>query len=157
MVIRPLDDPIRCAQSAVADLRPICLGYVGIGMNSFGSPPLNSYSLPIDTYGLYQTVLKLFSWLQKCFRPSVCPSDTDMMTNTAIEAIASSSGNKSEINISAVVVSGEKLFQFYITCVSSFSPAYYPFLTAFVFAARRERYLSSYPSRTGETLMEPTK
>ena len=43
MVIRPLDDPKWCAQSVVADLRPLCLGYVGIGMSSFGSPPMYSY------------------------------------------------------------------------------------------------------------------
>ena len=32
MVIRPLDDPIRCTQSVVADLRPLGLGYAGAGM-----------------------------------------------------------------------------------------------------------------------------
>ena len=37
MVIRPLDDHTWCAQLVVADLRPICLGYVGIGMSWFGS------------------------------------------------------------------------------------------------------------------------
>ena len=44
MVIRPLDDPTWCAQSVVTDLRPLCLGYVyvGIGMSSFGSPPMGS-------------------------------------------------------------------------------------------------------------------
>ena len=30
MVIRPLDYPTLCAQSVVADLRALCLGYVGI-------------------------------------------------------------------------------------------------------------------------------
>ena len=31
MVIRPLDDPTRCAQSVDADLQPLHLGYVGVG------------------------------------------------------------------------------------------------------------------------------
>ena len=31
MVIRPLDDPTRCAQSVVADLQPLGLGYMGVG------------------------------------------------------------------------------------------------------------------------------
>ena len=43
MVIRPLDDPTGCAQSVVADLRPLCLEYVGIGMSAFGSPHMGSY------------------------------------------------------------------------------------------------------------------
>ena len=43
MVISPLDDPTRCAQSVVADLRPLRLGYAVIGMSSFGSPPMYSY------------------------------------------------------------------------------------------------------------------
>ena len=40
ILIRSLDDLIWCAQSVFADLRPLCLGYVGIRMNSFGSPPM---------------------------------------------------------------------------------------------------------------------
>ena len=44
-------------------------GNVGIGMSSFGSPPVGSYLLPIDTYGQSPTVFELFSWLQKRFRP----------------------------------------------------------------------------------------
>ena len=31
MVIRPLDDLRRCVQSVIADLRPLGLGYVGVG------------------------------------------------------------------------------------------------------------------------------
>ena len=31
MVIRPLDDRTRYAQSVVADLQPLGLGYVGVG------------------------------------------------------------------------------------------------------------------------------
>ena len=31
MVIRPLDDPTRCAQSVVADLQLLGLGYVEVG------------------------------------------------------------------------------------------------------------------------------
>ena len=52
-----------------------------------------SYQLPIDTYGLSVTVFELFSWLQTRFSPSPArPSDPDTMRNTALEAIASSSG-----------------------------------------------------------------
>ena len=54
-----LDDPTWCAQSVVVDLRHLCLGYVGIGMSSFGSLPMYSYWLPIDTDGL-----SLVVWLQ---------------------------------------------------------------------------------------------
>ena len=43
MVIRPLDDRTSCAQSVVADLLPLCLGYVRIRMSSFGSPLMYSY------------------------------------------------------------------------------------------------------------------
>ena len=39
-VIRPLDDLTWCTQSVVANLRPLSLGYVRIGMTSFGSPPM---------------------------------------------------------------------------------------------------------------------
>ena len=31
MVIRLIDDPTRCAQSVVADLQPLGLGYAGVG------------------------------------------------------------------------------------------------------------------------------
>ena len=65
-------------------------------MVPFDTPPMGSYLLPIDTYGLSHTVFELFGWLQKRFRPSARPSDQDTMTNTALEAIASSSG-KNEI------------------------------------------------------------
>ena len=61
-------------------------------MGAFGSPPMGSYLLPIDIYGLSVTVSELFSWLQKRVRPPVCPSDPDTMTNAGLEAIASSSG-----------------------------------------------------------------
>ena len=43
VVIMPLEDPTRFAQSMIVDLRPLCLGYVGIRMSSFGSPPMYSY------------------------------------------------------------------------------------------------------------------
>ena len=33
IVIRPLNDTTSRAQPVVADLRPLCLGYVGIGMS----------------------------------------------------------------------------------------------------------------------------
>ena len=52
MVIRPLDDPTRSAQSVVADLRPLCLGYVGVGMSSSSSPPMYTYELPIETWSI---------------------------------------------------------------------------------------------------------
>ena len=58
IVIRPLDDPRWCAQSVVADLRPLSLGYVGIRMSSFSSPPMGSYWLSIDTYGRSLTVFR---------------------------------------------------------------------------------------------------
>ena len=47
-------------------------------------------NLPLTrkVYLLPLTVSELFSWLQKRLRPS----DPDRMTNTALEAIASSSG-----------------------------------------------------------------
>ena len=61
MVIKPLDDPIRCAQSVVvADLRPLGLGYVWgrEWANSIASPwvPISSlithmvYLLPFSHY-----------------------------------------------------------------------------------------------------------
>ena len=59
-------------------------------MGPFHSPPMGSYLLPIDIYGL--TVFEFFSWLQKRFRPFARPSDPYTMTNTALVAIASSSG-----------------------------------------------------------------
>ena len=37
MVIRLLDDPTRCAQSVVADLPPLCSGYVGVRMNNLAT------------------------------------------------------------------------------------------------------------------------
>ena len=63
-------------------------------MNSFGSSPTYSYSLPIHTYGLSLTVL---SYLAGSKSVSAGPLSarmrpTDTMTNSALEAIASSSG-----------------------------------------------------------------
>ena len=81
----------------VADLRLLGLGYEGVGDEliwSFGSPPMGSYQLPVDTYYLSLTVLELFRWLQKRLGPSIRLSDPDMMTNTALEATVSSSGKK---------------------------------------------------------------
>ena len=58
---------LRVAEVATVDYdnmtRPLCLRYVVIGMNSFGSPPMYSYSIPIDTYDLSLTV-----WLQSVQR-----------------------------------------------------------------------------------------
>ena len=45
----------------------------GSGMGLFHSPPMSSYYLPIGAYGLSLTVLGLFTWLQKRFRPSIRP------------------------------------------------------------------------------------
>ena len=52
--------------------------FVGLGgttrgsmTDPFGSQPMGSYLLPIDTYGLSLTVLELFIWLQKRLRPTV--------------------------------------------------------------------------------------
>ena len=114
MLIGPLDGPTWCDQSVVADLPPFGLGYVGIGMYSFGSPPMYSHKLPIDTYGLSVTVFELIfelsSWLQKRFRPSVCPSDPDTMTSTALEATDSSSCKNYWSNANVVYLSN---YQFY--------------------------------------------
>ena len=74
MVIRPLDDRTRYAQSVVADSQPLGLGHVGVGMGAFGSSRTGSYQLTIYTYGLPRTVFQLFSWLQKHFHPSARPT-----------------------------------------------------------------------------------
>ena len=47
-------------------------------MGSFGSPPMGSCSLPIDTYGVALTVLEV---------PSVRSSDPDLMANSDLEAM----------------------------------------------------------------------
>ena len=66
---RPLNDP-KSTQSAVADLRPLGLGYVGVRKSPFDSPSIGfSYQLYSDTYGLSLTGFELFSWFQKRFRP----------------------------------------------------------------------------------------
>ena len=62
------------------------------GKDSFDSPHMGSYWLPIDTYGLSLTVLELYSWLQMRFRPPARPPDPDTMTSTTLEAAASSGG-----------------------------------------------------------------
>ena len=56
MMMRPLDDPTLCAQSVVADLQPLRLMYVGVGVGPFDSPPIGTYYFPIDTHGLSLTV-----------------------------------------------------------------------------------------------------
>ena len=53
-------------------------------MGSFDIPPMGSYLLPIDTYGLSLTVFELFSWLQKRVRPPVRPGYDDKHTLEAI-------------------------------------------------------------------------
>ena len=74
----------------------------------FDSPPMDSYLLPINTCGLSLTVfLELLSpTVVFCYvagsksistRPLVRPSDPNTMTNTAVEANASSSGNNDEL------------------------------------------------------------
>ena len=65
------------------------MGVMGDVMGPFDSPPMGSYYLTIDTHGLSLTVFELFNFPQRRFRPSDPPS----MTITALEAIASSSGN----------------------------------------------------------------
>ena len=67
-------------------------GVRGDRMSSFGGPPMYSYELTIDTYGLFVTVFEVFSWLQKRFRPFARPSDPDTITDTALEATPSSGG-----------------------------------------------------------------
>ena len=49
MVISSLDDRTRYAQSVVADLQTLGLGYVGSWMGAFGSSPMGSYYHPFDT------------------------------------------------------------------------------------------------------------
>ena len=58
-------------------------------MGSLDSPPVGSINRLLTSLS---TASELFIWLRKRFRPSIRPSDPDTMTNTAIEAIASSSG-----------------------------------------------------------------
>ena len=94
MVIRPFDDPTWCAQSVVADLRPLCLGYFWeLWWAHSVARPWAPISAPL-TYVVY--LLPFFSYLAGAkslsARPSAHPSDPDAMTNTALEAIASSSG-----------------------------------------------------------------
>ena len=45
-------------------------------------------------------LVELFSWLQRQFRPSVRPSAPDTMTNTTLEAVASSSGKNAKGKLS---------------------------------------------------------
>ena len=45
---------------------------------------------------VYLLSFELFSWYQKRFRPPARPSDPDTMTNTALEATASSIGNDTD-------------------------------------------------------------
>ena len=58
---------------------------MGSGIGPFSSPPMGSYLLHIDIYGLSLTVIELFSWLQEHLRPP----DPDTMKNSALEAINS--------------------------------------------------------------------
>ena len=89
MVIRSLDDPHTmcsiCLRRFASPLFGVRFGSMMVPIDSL---PMSSYSLPIDTH---LTVLELFSWLQNRFSSSVCPSGPDAMTNTALEATASSS------------------------------------------------------------------
>ena len=55
-------------------------------MRSFGIPPIYSYELPIETYGLSLTLFELFSCTQKRVRSSARPSDQNTRTYTAVEA-----------------------------------------------------------------------
>ena len=64
------------------------------GMGLFDSPPMGSYQLHIGTYGLSRTIFQLFSRLQNRFHQPVFLSNPDTMTNTALEATTSSSGNQ---------------------------------------------------------------
>ena len=56
-------------------------------------PLKGSYQLPVETYGLSPTVLELLAQLAPKAFLLDNPSDPDTMTTTALEAIASSSGN----------------------------------------------------------------
>ena len=61
------------------------VGTYGLGWPHLVARPCIPVSSPIDTYGLSLTV---FSYVAR-------PSDSDTMTNTALEAIVSSSGKNS--------------------------------------------------------------
>ena len=67
-------------------------------MGPFDSTPIVSCQLPVDTYGLSLTILSYLAGSRNVssHQPAVGPSDPDTMTNTALEAIVSSSGNKQQ-------------------------------------------------------------
>ena len=84
-VIRPLSTNPHDVRNLLSPIcNPSVWGTWGSGMGPFDAPPMGSYWLPIDTYGLTLNVFA-FSWLQKRFRQSVRPSDPDAMTNAALD------------------------------------------------------------------------
>ena len=84
MVIRPLDDPTRSAQSVVADLQPLGLRYVwGRGWARSTTRPW----VPIDTCGGLS--LTFCSYLAS--PKSVFARPSDLVTHTALEATGSPS------------------------------------------------------------------
>ena len=63
------------------------VGGRGVSTDSFDSPPMVSYQLIINIYGLSHSVFEFFTWLQRNFHPS----NLDTVIITAQETIASQS------------------------------------------------------------------
>ena len=90
MVTRPLDHHTSRAQSVVADLQPLGLRDAEVGGWAYLiACPWVPTSSPL-THKVY--LLPFLSYLADSKSISARPSDPDMMTSTALEAIASSSG-----------------------------------------------------------------
>ena len=68
------------------------------GLSPFGSPPMVPISSPLTHNRVY--LLLLLSYSAGCKSVSARPFDPNTMTNTAVEAIASSNGNNSTLVIS---------------------------------------------------------
>ena len=98
MVIRPLDDPTLVLKSVVADLRPLSLGYVW-DLEWAIWLPAHGFLLAPHWY-IHMAYLVPFFELSSLPQKRFCPSSTDTMTNTALEATASSSGKNGRHPIS---------------------------------------------------------
>ena len=78
----------------VHDLRPLGLGLrVGLRWVHSKARPWFPTSSILAHMVYFLPFFELFSWLQNGFHPTARPSDPGTMTNAALEAIASSSGN----------------------------------------------------------------
>ena len=115
-MIRPPEDPTWCAQCVVADLEPLRLGVRGCRgwVHSIAS------SCVPCTYMAY--LLSFLSYLAVSksalrFRQSTRPSDPNTMTNTTLEATASStgkSGGTASLSMPAPVLSSLPLIMFHL-------------------------------------------